>query len=260
MTMVPFATSRILAVAALVLVGWVGNAAAQRSGIHYSQRADMPPGAIGNWQLQRGGPLPGYIQPVEISAPDGAEISMAMEGRFEDPQPAPRLAGMLIGPVYRFRVTSIPQNPGLEIFPTVEVINRLYPPLGTELKFPIQVELTQDELLLASRGNMVTRVIYLEDPEQAIPAKQDNGRQHWFEAAAGEDPLRVADGLGRPMAILRIGGLLPQAGQPDEAFLYGSPPLMMFQRPEVVKPMSPPVANPKGTMSRLPSRSAPITR
>jgi len=230
-------TGRVWAVAALFLVGWVGTAAAQRTGIHYNQRGDMPPGAIGNWQLQRGGPLPGYIQPVEITAPDGAEISLALEGQFEDPQPAPRLAGMLIGPVYRFRVTSIPLHPGLEVYPTVEVINRLYPPLGTELKFPIQVELTQDDLLLAAKGNMVTRVIYLEDPEQAIPARQNNGRQHWFEAAAGQDPLQVADSLGRPMAILRMGGMLPQVGQPEASFLYGSPPLMIFPQPPRGKPM-----------------------
>ena len=260
MTVAPLVKGRIWALATLALIAWVGTAAAQPAGMHYRQRADMPPGAIAHGQLQRGGPLPGYIQPVEITAPDGAEISLAMEGQFDQPQPAPRLAGMLIGPVYRFRVSSIPQNPRLEVFPTIEVINRLYPPIGTELKFPIQVELTQEELLLASRGNMVTRVIYLEDPEQAIPAKQNNGRQHWFEAAAGYDPLRVADGLGRPMAILRIGGLLPQAGQPDEAFLYGSPPLVLFQRPEEVKPKAPANANAKGAMGRLPTAAAPTTR
>jgi len=95
MTLVP--TSRrsciTLAFAALALVGWVGTAAAQRSGIHYRQRSDMPPGAIGQSQLQRGGPLPGYIQPVEISAPDGADISLAVDGNFEDPQPRPGWLG-----------------------------------------------------------------------------------------------------------------------------------------------------------------------
>jgi hypothetical protein len=203
-------------------------AAEQPPPIHYRQSANAPPGAIGHEQLLRGGPLPGYFQPIEITAPQGVQISMAVEGDFEEPQPAPRLSAVLIGPVYRFRVSSIPRNPGLEVYPTVEVINRLYPPLGMELKFPVQIDLTQEELVLASRGNMVTRIIYLEDPEQALPARQNNGRQSWFEAPEGEDPLRLADELGRPMAILRIGGMLPRAGQADEAFLYGSPPLLLF--------------------------------
>ena len=218
----------ILALAALALAFSANTAAAQQSGMHYRQSINMPPGAIGHEQLLRGGPLPGYFQPVEITVPDGGAISLVVDGNFDDPQPARRLAAMLIGPVYRFRVSSIPKHPGLEVYPTIEVVNRLYPPLGMELRFPIQIELTQEELVLASRGNMVTRVIYLEDPEQALPARQNNGRQSWFDAAAGDDPLRVADGLGRPMAILRIGGLVPQAGQSDAAFLYGAPPLMLF--------------------------------
>ena len=45
----------------------------------------------------------------------------------------------------------------------------------------------------------------------------------------GDNPLDVADGLGRPMAILRIGGRLPDASGPDEVFLYGSPPLLRWR-------------------------------
>ena len=41
-----------------------------------------------------------------------------------------RKAGLLIGSVYRLRVTSIPLAEGLEVFPTIEVIDRLYAPLG----------------------------------------------------------------------------------------------------------------------------------
>ena len=79
---------------------------------------------------------------------------------------------MQIGPVYRLQVTDIPNNPGVEIFPTVEVIDRLYPPPGLALRFPIPIELTQDELEMAARGTFVTRVIYVEDPSIALPVRQ----------------------------------------------------------------------------------------
>ena len=51
--------------------------------VHYHHAGIMPPGAIGSQQLQRGGPLPGYFQPVEIKAPQGALISTAASGDFD---------------------------------------------------------------------------------------------------------------------------------------------------------------------------------
>ena len=76
---------------------------------------------------------------------------------------------MLIGKVYRFRVTGIKRNEGFEVFPTVEVINRMYPPKGQATRFPIPIQLTEEELALAISGRFVTRVIYLEDPRTALP-------------------------------------------------------------------------------------------
>jgi len=42
-----------------------------------------------------------------------------------------------------------------------------------------------------------------------------------------DDPLEVADRLGRPVAIVRLGGRLPDAMGPDQRFLYGSPPVLI---------------------------------
>jgi hypothetical protein len=87
------------------------------------------------------------------------------------------------------------------------------------------VELTTDDLKLALDGKFVTRVIYLEDPHNALPAHEDLQSQHWFEAAPGQDPLAIADTLGRPVAILRLGGRLPESLEsPDASFFFDSPP------------------------------------
>ena len=60
----------------------------------------------------------------------------------------------------------------------------------------------------------MTRVIYVEDPQQALPvARKANDEQPWIEAPPGEDPLVAADRLGRPVAILRIGGRVPSAAE-----------------------------------------------
>jgi len=218
-----------LVAAVLVCLGPAAPSSAQvarRSAVHYRQHGNMPPGAIGRQQLQRGGPLRGYFQPVEIKAPPGTMISLAVDGRFQRPQEAPVTVGMLIGQVYRLRVTKIPVNEGLEAYPTVEVINRLYPPEGEKWRFPIPVELTREELQYALRGKYVTRVIYLEPPDGALPLLQNPKQQRYFEVAADQDPLKTADRLGRPMAILRMGSRMPDFEGADAAFLYGCPPLI----------------------------------
>jgi hypothetical protein len=196
----------------------------------------MPPGAIGSRQLLRGGPLPGFFQPVEIKAPAGVLVSLAAGTAFDAGQAAPRRAGFLIGAVYRLRVTSIPRAEGLEVFPTIEVIDRLYAPAGQEARFAIPVELTQEDLEIALSGRFVTRVIYLEDPHRALPVATGGNGQMWFDVGPSRDPLAVADGLGRPVAILRMGGRLPDAG-PDPAFFFGSPQWVAYPpRPVVVRP------------------------
>jgi hypothetical protein len=189
---------------------------AQQSRIHYRHHSDLPPGAIGSAQLQRGGPLPGYFQPVEIKAPSGAEISLAAGNQFLESQPSPVKSGLLVGGVYRFRVSRIPHEPGREVFPTVEIIDRLYPPAGQERRFPIVVEITQEDLELALAGRFVTRVVYLEEPTAALPASEEAiGGQNGFDAKPGDNPLEIADTMGRPMAILRMGAWLPINNQAD---------------------------------------------
>jgi hypothetical protein len=216
---------------------------AQEPGVHYLHQGAMPPGAIGSRQLERGGPLPGFLQPVEIKAPPGALVSLAAAGGFARPQKAPRRVGLLIGQVYRMRVMNIPLNPGLEVFPTVEIIDRLYAPRGQELRFPIPVELTRQDLELALQGKFVTRVIYLEDPDTALPAPEDPTAQNWFEAGPGRDPLAVADALGRPVAVLRMGARFPENPQrPDAQFLYGCPPFVEHP-PARRAPAAPPSAS-----------------
>ena len=212
---------------AVLWLGVVTHLPAAPPNVHFEHAGLMPPGAIGGQRLSRGGPLPGYFQPVEIKAPPGAMISTATQAGFGDPEPTTVKVGFTIGAVYRLRITEIPGREGIEVFPTIEVIDRLYPPLGKEAHFPIPIEITEEELALAIEGKFVTRVIYLEDPDSALPVVEGQ-HQEYFEAKPGDNPLDVADGLGRPMAILRLGGRVPDAEGPDAAFLYGSPMLFKF--------------------------------
>ncbi len=217
-----------MALAAIVCLASAPSLA-QQPPAHFIHPAGLPPGAIGNQQLQRGGPIPGFFQPVEIKAPDGVAIAMAEEGRFGEPQKAPIHLGLLIGQVYRMRLMNVPLQPGVEVFPTIEIVDRIYAPRGQELRFPITVEIDRDDLNQALSGKFVTRIVYLEDPERALPIQDTGKEQGWFDVPPGTDPLVVADGLGRPVAILRMGARVPERTDAiDMAFLYGCPPLVKY--------------------------------
>ena len=245
-----------MVIAGLACVCLPATLLAQAPRVHYQHHAAMPPGAIGGWQLRRGGPLPGYFQPVVIRAPSGVRVAAAVDGRFQRPEDIFH-AGLLIGSVYRLRITDIPSHDGEELFPTLEIIDRTYPPRGREGQFPIPIEITQNDLELALVGRFITRVTYLEDPKRALPVAQRAGRQEWFDVPEGKDPLQVADTLGRPVAILRIGAREPQNQlEPGMQFLYGCPPLRrprMPAAPRQTLPTPPPAATQTGT-GNLPYR------
>ena len=60
---------------------------------------------------------------------------------------------MLVGRVYRICVLNIPLRTGQEVFPTIEIVDRLYPPIGQELRFPIQIDLPRKTSNWPSPGN-----------------------------------------------------------------------------------------------------------
>ena len=190
---------------------------AEEPATHWLHAGAMPPGAIGAQRLLRGGPLYGYSQPVELRAPSGISLSNGGEPMVASER---LLVGLEVGGVYRFRAEGVPGFPGVAVYPSVELIDRLYPPPGKEQQFPVPIDLTLEDLRLAAEGAFVTRVVYVEDPRTALPIEQ-NDEQQWFEARAGDDPLVLAGELGRPIAIVRIGSRIAPPPGPDCRF--GSP-------------------------------------
>ncbi|MGL4942139.1 MAG: hypothetical protein ACRC46_02985 [Thermoguttaceae bacterium] len=202
------------------------------AGMHAVNTSGMPLGEVGQTRLARAGaPSAVPYQPVRFNAPNGVQIALAAEGDFVQPQPVPLVVGMRIGRVYRFKVTGIPLAVGSEVFPTIELIDRVYPPAGRELEFPIEVTLTHDDLTLALDGKFVTKVVYVENPMTALPERVASGYDVPLNLPPGSDPLAMADTLGRPVAIVRIGGRQP-SGSPSDyaAFLLGCPAWLEFAR------------------------------
>ena len=142
---------------------------------------------------------------------------------------------MAVGYVYRFKLSNLPvlNAVGESLYPSIEVFGKLSPPAGLEKDFPIQVVVTQDDIELALTGRMVTRVIYLEDPRGDLPHLHTTTDQPSIDVPRGQDPLRAAEQMGRPMAILRMGSRVPMEGEIAEWFTFGiaAPTVLPDPRP-----------------------------
>lgn len=200
--------------------------------MHRPLKASMPPGTLGRARALGRGPIAGYFQPVAFSGPEGTHFALPQGGAFVSPE-SRLMAGLLIGSVYRFQITGIPEAAGAELYPTVEIIDRTYPPPGLATLYPIQINLDQEDLRAALDGQMVTRVVYLEDPQTALAVAETPTTPRTIDIAENQDPLHFADRFGRPVAIVRIGSLAPPS-QPVlmPQFFFGHPTWAPIYQPE----------------------------
>ncbi len=204
----------------------------------------MPPGMAAAWlnQLRRYDAT--WLQPLSIEVAGGGTVELFSGSNVPvGAAMSPALVAVNAGHLYRLRITNIVGFPGVELFPTVELLDRLHPPAGMEDHYPIPIILTADDIRMANLGQLVTRVVYLEQPQiaQVIDPLR---REIPQSVTPAENALKEADRMGRPMAILRIGGRQPSAGSPMS--FYGSGGAAQFRA--ATEPVQP---NPDAAVVRL---------
>lgn len=187
-----------------------------------------PTGVAGRWSALTRPGISQAAQQIRVQLPSQGTVTFYAGS----PQngiviPAPAQAGMMVGHVYRFRISDMPEFPGIELYPTVEILDRLHPPAGLEFEFPVPVEITEDEIEIVLQERMVTKVVYLEHPDTAVPV-DEVGSSRSERLLPTENLLQAADLRGRPMAILRIGGRIPDPQSPRDEF-YSQSPLLLSQ-------------------------------
>ncbi|MEZ6056256.1 MAG: hypothetical protein R3C01_06085 [Planctomycetaceae bacterium] len=197
-----------------------------RKGSYTPQHHMHRPGQSGEWALQAKPVNRGFFQPVRIEVPTEGLVSFYSS---EQQQPilaqAPAQAGMLVGRLYRFRIAGMPEYPGVELYPTVEILSRMHTPVGREEEFPIPIFISEDEIEMVLKNQMVNKVIYLEAPQTASPIAQEERGIVTFDIPSQRNLLDAAHQLGRPMAILRIGGRQPDPNNPFDELLRATAPV-----------------------------------
>lgn len=170
--------------------------------------------------------LPPDVQVVRFTGPEGVVVEV-MGPRTEPVAIGDgrglATVGLRVGTAYQLRVSNLPERPDAVLFPMVELVGHLHRPAGIDpAKYPIRVPISLDDIdEVLNRGRMITEVVYLEDPEQAIPFSFPKDEVPVVTLSPVEDPLKVAPALGRVVAILRIGGRAPTAQDLTGAPFFG---------------------------------------
>ena len=165
-------------------------------------------GPMGCMPCMAGGPSP--TSQIAFLGVEGAQVAwdISGQGMFDSsPLIMPGRQNFSQGAIYRLKLTGVPDRPGVELYPTLEVAP-VTPRTDAFLAHsPVPIQFTDEDLDQVLSGNYVTKVIYLPDPEFQELALSGVETLVSTRLDPGVDPIAEADRRGSILAILRVGNL-----------------------------------------------------
>jgi hypothetical protein len=208
----------------LIAFGMIVTQTTQAQQRYYPLDQTTPPGVYGKWSAYQVPVRPHALQPVKIELPGTGQVTFFSHARSKPiVAAAPAQAAIALGHSYRLQLSDLQDYPGVNLYPTIELVDVLHPPAGQEDQFPIPVTITEDEIDQAISGRLITKVIYLEPAAEANPLLLDR-KNPTLTVAPQENVIKEADLRGRPMIILRLGSRTPVINE-DPAFFGNGAPL-----------------------------------
>src|SRR5204863_5376835 len=109
--------------------------------------------------------------------------------------------------IYRLKLSDIPNRPGLELYPTLEVVpsNAKTDPFLAHSAVP--VVFTEEDFDQVAAGNFLVKVIYLPDPQYQDLAATGPDEVVSSRLEPGADPIAEAHRRGSILLIIRIGNI-----------------------------------------------------
>ncbi len=205
-----------------IAIGLNSTVFAQQNEFFQPLNEKMAPGFVADTLARVRQYDPTWLQPVRVELPTAGTVSVFNGTSTPNAMLAsPAQFSVNAGHIYRLRIADMPEFPGVEVYPSIEILDRLHPPQGREADYPMPVVLTEADIREAINGHMVTRVVYLEQPQLAAVALDPLRREIPQSVNPADNALQEADKLGRPMIIVRIGGRTP-SGSYMPYMYYGS--------------------------------------
>ena len=211
----------------MLACGWFGDTVhaqtREESTPYFPLDHRVPPGTWGEWVRTAGRVNGQEFQAVGVELPSTGQVTWFVGSR--DDVKTNANVKLVVGQSYRAKLSDMPEFPGIELYPSIEVIDRLHPPAGLADKFAMPMTFTIDDIDAAIDGRMVTKVVYLEQPQLAMPFEL-SGDTAVRTLQPGVNLIEEADKAGRPLAIIRMGGRLPTPNQTRGAFFGNGAPVL----------------------------------
>jgi hypothetical protein len=208
-------------------------------------------------------PMPTSRSQVRFVGPAGAKIGWYVPAAAPDKDGKPVMTpykldipgryNFLQASVYRLKLSDIPGRPGVQLYPTIEVVPANPKTDAFLAHNAIPVEFTEEDFDQVTAGNFITKVIYLPDAQHASPIAGGPEELVSTRLEPGVDPIAEAHRRGYILMVVRLGGI--------ELESINSPPLEgsgMFGPPKgpgagaMMNPPVNPVAMPPAPMSAPP--------
>lgn len=148
---------------------------------------------------------PAPVLYTQVLAPEGTQATF-IQGHDVRGFETPVTVGLRPGYVYRFRLSGFEKYPRESLWPTLEVIGTLtLPPPLCAKDHPTPVVFSQTDIDRAMNGAFITKVIYLENPDKALPLPTRPDQPLESDLPADRDPYTEAQLRGRPILVVRFG-------------------------------------------------------
>jgi hypothetical protein len=175
-----------------------------------------PPGAVAAVGALTGAvaaPFPVQRTEVRFVGPAGMKISWygpSADGKGSfGPQylQAPARYNFLQASIYRLKLSDIPNRPGLELYPTLEVVPAKPKTCTFLAHSAVPVSFTEEDFEQVAAGNFVVKVIYLPDPQFQDLAATGPDEVVSSRLEPGVDPIIEAKRRGSILLVVRLGNI-----------------------------------------------------
>jgi hypothetical protein len=223
--------------------------------------ANLPPGKIPSGRVMQtqmvqanptaGIRFQGQRTQIRFARPSGMRISWFTQGPdgrptfSTTPIEAPGRYNFPQAAIYRLKLSNIEGRPGLEVYPTMEVVPANPKTEAFLAHSAVPIAFTDEDFKQIAEGNYLVKVIYLPDPQFQDVAGTGTDEILSTRLEPGADPIQEALRRGCILVVLRMGNVdqeapnTPPLNAPGhQAGLMTSPPAMAQQGPGSFLPPS----------------------